>query len=187
MVSSAVYRYFPSRDALLTALIVEAYDAMGGAAERAERQVPRGDALGRVRAIAHAMRTWALANPNEYALIFGSPVPGYVAPDITIGPASRIPVLLIDVLRDHPGGEVDPVPLPPRVERAIEPLRSQLAPDLDPTRLALGYTLWEFILGAISIEVFGHQVNVIDARAQMRRSFFDEQVTRVAALTFGSV
>ena len=33
MVSSALYRYFPSRDDLLTALIVDAYDAVGAAAE----------------------------------------------------------------------------------------------------------------------------------------------------------
>ena len=39
MVSSAVYRYFPSRDELLTALIVDAYEAVGAAAEQAERKV----------------------------------------------------------------------------------------------------------------------------------------------------
>ena len=37
MVSSAVYRYVPNRDALLTALIIESYDALGAAAEEAER------------------------------------------------------------------------------------------------------------------------------------------------------
>ena len=36
LVSSALYRYFPSRDALLTALIVDAYDAVGAAAEQAD-------------------------------------------------------------------------------------------------------------------------------------------------------
>ncbi|MEM8705271.1 MAG: helix-turn-helix domain-containing protein, partial [Actinomycetota bacterium] len=56
MVSSAIYRYFPSRDALLTQLIVEAYDAVGSAAEHAEAEVDRDDLGGRFAAIAHGIR-----------------------------------------------------------------------------------------------------------------------------------
>src|SRR3954469_6706262 len=84
MVSSAVYRYFPSRDDLLTALIVDAYDAVGAALEQADAAHPRADHLGRWLAIAGALRVWALANPQEYALIYGSPIPGYQAPADTI-------------------------------------------------------------------------------------------------------
>src|ERR1700733_12038987 len=87
MVSSALYRYFPSRDDLLTALIIDAYDAMG---EVAETAIAAG-ARPRVRWLAacHAIRGWALAHPHEYSLIYGSPVPGYRAPQATVGPASR--------------------------------------------------------------------------------------------------
>src|SRR3954471_6501176 len=74
MVSSALYRYFASRDDLLTALIVDAYDAVGAAAERAEAATDRADLLGRWLATARAVRAWTLANPHEYALIYGSPV-----------------------------------------------------------------------------------------------------------------
>ena len=85
MASSAVYRYVASRDDLLTRLIIDAYDALGAAAEAADRAA--GPALaGRWAAICGAVRDWALANPNEYALIYGSPVPGYVAPAETVGP-----------------------------------------------------------------------------------------------------
>ena len=100
MVSSAVYRYFPSRDELLTALIIDAYDSVADAAETAEGAVPRTDPLGRWMATCHAVRAWALANPHEYALIFGSPIPGYAAPQDTIDPAARIPSLLLAVLSD---------------------------------------------------------------------------------------
>lgn len=74
----------PSRDDLLTALIVDAYDAydaydaVGEAAERAAART--GEAVGwtgRWVAVASAVRTWAPAHPHEYALIYGSPVPGY--------------------------------------------------------------------------------------------------------------
>src|SRR5204863_3789612 len=76
MVSSALYRYFASRDDLLTALIIDAYDAMGEAAERADASVTeRTDLTGRWQAICRGVRAWALAHPAEYALLFGTPVP----------------------------------------------------------------------------------------------------------------
>lgn len=102
MVSSALYRYFPSRDDLLTALIIDAYNAVGEAAEEASAEVAvaAGGPRARWAAVCHAVRGWALANPHEYALIYGSPVPGYRAPTATIGPASRVPLALVRVLRD---------------------------------------------------------------------------------------
>src|SRR3984885_3114705 len=73
MVSSALYRYYPSRDDLLTALIIDAYDAVGAAAEQAI--VGPGPARERLIAACHAVRDWARSNPQEYALVYGSPVP----------------------------------------------------------------------------------------------------------------
>src|SRR4029077_14703471 len=74
MVSSAVYRYFPSRDDLLTALIVDAYDAAGQAAEDADTAAIGRGLDDRWLAVAGAIRDWARANPHEYALVYGSPV-----------------------------------------------------------------------------------------------------------------
>ena len=84
MASSALYRYFKSRDELLTRLIIDAYDSLGAAAEVREATIDRNDLAGRFTAICEAVRAWALAHPNEYALIYGSPVPGYVAPADTV-------------------------------------------------------------------------------------------------------
>ena len=89
MVSSGIYRYFPSRDELLTALIIDAYNDIG-AAERADASCDRCDFFGRWRAACGAARSWALEHPHEYALVYGSPVPGYRAPQDTVGPASRV-------------------------------------------------------------------------------------------------
>ena len=86
MVSSAIYRYFPSRDDLLTALIVDGYNAIGEVAEQADAACPAGEYTGRWLAVCRAVRDWALAHPHEYALVYGSPVPGYQAPQQTIGP-----------------------------------------------------------------------------------------------------
>src|SRR5207247_659822 len=86
MVSSAVYRYFPSRDDLLTALIIDGYNAIGAAAEQADAACRRGDHRGRWLSACRSVRDWALAHPHEYSLVYGSPVPGYRAPEQTIGP-----------------------------------------------------------------------------------------------------
>src|SRR3981189_932442 len=95
MVSSAVYRYFPSRDDLLTALIIEAFDAVGQAAEMADASRPRQDLEGRGLAVSRAVRRWAGAHPQQYALVYGSPVPGYQAPTDTVDPASRVSLVLL--------------------------------------------------------------------------------------------
>ncbi len=97
MVSSALYRYYPSRDDLLTALIIDAYNALGDVAEQAVAGA--GPARERWVAACRAIRDWARSNPHEYALIYGSPVPGYRAPEATIGPASRVPLALVGVVR----------------------------------------------------------------------------------------
>ena len=100
MASSALYRYFKSRDELLTRLIIDAYDSLGAAAEASEVTIDRNDLAGRFTDICEAVRAWALAHPNEYALIYGSPVPGYVAPADTVPPATRVTTLLLTIIVD---------------------------------------------------------------------------------------
>ena len=101
MVSSALYRYFASRDDLLTALIIDAYNALGAAVEDADAAVTeRSDLRGRLLILGRAVRRWALANPAEYALIFGSPVPGYAAPADTVVAAQRTPDVLLGIFVD---------------------------------------------------------------------------------------
>jgi AcrR family transcriptional regulator len=182
MVSSAVYRYFASRDDLLTALIVDAYDAIGSVAEQAEAAVDRIDLLGRWLATCNAVRDWAVATPHEYALIYGSPVPGYRAPVDTIEPATRVPALIGGILRDGfttgalaaESGE----PVPPQVRTNLAPAAAHISPDAPPTLLARGMTAWIHLYGAVSFELFGHLDNVIDDRDR----FFDYQMRSVAGL-----
>ncbi|MEU3248976.1 TetR/AcrR family transcriptional regulator, partial [Streptomyces sp. NPDC006875] len=106
MASSALYRYFPSRDDLLTALIIDAYDSLGESAEAAHAGIAgtAGTAAGGPRdrwiTVCVAARRWALDHPHEYALIYGSPVPGYTAPQTTVPAASRVGLLLVGILRD---------------------------------------------------------------------------------------
>ncbi|HEX4248382.1 MAG TPA: TetR/AcrR family transcriptional regulator, partial [Pseudonocardia sp.] len=111
MVSSALYRYFHSRDDLLTTLILEAYEALGDAAESADRAHSDASPTRRWRAVCTAVRDWAVRHPHEYALIYGSPIPGYRAPQDTVAHAARVPLLVLGILRDaHAGGQLTAVP-----------------------------------------------------------------------------
>lgn len=102
MVSSAVYRYFPSRDDLLTALLITDYDELGAAVEAAGAAA--GPAPGaRWVAMCRAIRDWSIAHPGDFALLFGSPVPGYAAPRETVVPATRTTLALVRVVADAVG------------------------------------------------------------------------------------
>jgi AcrR family transcriptional regulator len=179
MVSSAMYRYFPSRDDLLTALLLDAYDALGSAAEAAESSVRRRNLLGRWLAITGATRAWALAQPQEYALIFGSPVPGYRVPTGMADPAARIPLLLIGLLTDAVAAGRDPAgadrPLPRAVRADLRSVHSRVAPTLSERQLAATVMAWTELIGSISLELFGHLHNVISDH----RSYFDYHMQSV--------
>lgn len=164
MVSSAVYRYVASRDDLLTALIVEAYDAFGAAAEESEDAVAVDDLRGRWRALCWGARTWAHDHPHEWALLFGSPVPGYAAPQTTVDPATRVPRRMVRLLHDAvaagvrlPDGEVDPA-----VRAAIGPVQEFFGDDLPAETVVRGLMAWTHLTGAISHELFGHRRNGAD-------------------------
>lgn len=163
LVSSAVYRYFPSRDDLLTRLIIDGYHEYGQAVEDAEAGVERSAFAERFRAAAGALRAWALANPNTYALIYGSPVPGYHAPQDTIAAASRAGLVLIRVLEDAAqSGHVFPVDgesAPPG--ETVAGLAEQLGSKLAPSVLAPAVDSWSHLMGLISFETFGQYRNMI--------------------------
>src|SRR5690606_24894872 len=90
MAPSAVYRYFPNRDALLTALIVSAYEGLGAAAREAEAGVDREDHLGRWHAVFRAVRAWSLTPRPEGALTYAPPAPRHLPPEGTVGPAAGV-------------------------------------------------------------------------------------------------
>lgn len=179
MASSAVYRYFPSRDALLTALIVDAYNALGHAAENADAAIGnRDDHLGRWRAIANAVRDWAIAHPHEYALIYGTPIPGYEAPQDTIDPASRVTLVLLGLLRDippPPGGLT--VPISEELAAQTQNVRDLSELDLPDDQILRGITAWVLIYGLVNFELFGSFKNSFDDAGPL----FAHQVDLMAA------
>ena len=180
MASSAVYRYFASRDDLLTALIIEAYDSVGDAAERAAAEAGDVSDADRLVAVGLAVREWALADPHQWALIYGSPVPGYQAPQDTITPATRVIFQLAAIVRDaYQAGRLAPQPeITGRFAEELAAVADQLGPDI-PARL-VGTTMATFVqlLGAVSAELFGQLNKSVD---EDRRGFLEFQLRGSAA------
>ncbi|WP_127125794.1 TetR/AcrR family transcriptional regulator [Georgenia sp. SYP-B2076] len=180
MAPSAVYRYFPSRDALLTALIIDAYEGVGEAARVAEEPCPRDDHAGRWLAVFRAVRQWGLAHPHEYALIYGSPVPGYRAPEDTVVPATGVVLRLARIAVDAGRGPgLDPAPAPPlsaalradardRAADAAATMPDDVAAvltDVEPIVVVAVIDAWTLLFGAVSFELFGHYHRTVEARA----------------------
>ena len=174
VVLSAIYRYFPSRDDLLTALILDAYTALGSAVAAAEGAVDRTDFAGRFLAVCHAVRDWALANPHEYALIYGSPVPGYAAPTDTVAVATRAVTVLGGILEDAARAGLlrhDDL-LPPDVAGEIERVGETIAPSVPLGALGRALGSWIQLFGFVSFEIFGQLNNAVELPGPL----FDHQM-----------
>lgn len=178
MASSAVYRYFASRDELLTALIIEAYDSVGAAAERAADGID--GYADRLVAVCHAVRDWALAEPHQWALIYGSPVPGYQAPQDTIGPATRVVLLIAGIVRDaHLAGlTAEREPITGRYAEELAAVGAQVGTDIPPRLVGATVAAFIQLCGAVSAELFGQLNNGVD---EDRRGFFEFQMRGAAA------
>jgi AcrR family transcriptional regulator len=178
MVSSALYRYFPSRDELLTALIIDAYDALGAEAEAAARDQENQRAAW--LAVCHAVRDWARKHPHEYSLIYGSPVSGYKAPESTIQPASRVAVVLLGLLaKAHAEGTLAPLdetPGPSGVLVEQAGAMAAIAPDVPEKVLIRAVIAWTQLFGMISFELYGQLVGTMDPADE----FFAHAATQMA-------
>lgn len=167
MSSSAVYRYFASRDELLTALIIEAYDELGAAGEQADASVARRTSYAlRWEEACQAIRSWALAHPHDYALLYGSPVPGYAAPRDTVTPASRVTRVLIGIWIDATAAGIRPVApqahAPRRLRDAITGLRDFSEGTLDDTAILALLHAWAQVIGTLTLELFGHIAGAVE-------------------------
>jgi AcrR family transcriptional regulator len=195
-----VYRYFPSRDDLLTALLITDYDELGAAVEAAGAAA--GPAPGaRWVAMCRAIRDWSIAHPGDFALLFGSPVPGYAAPRETVVPATRTTLALVRVVADavgsgapgasgssvtstpgaagRPGSPTAPPAAPgaagPAVADGVATLRS-FGITLPDEVLVRTLMAWTTVFGTISFELFGHFVGSVSDPA----AYFDQVIVRLA-------
>lgn len=160
VVSSAIYRYVPSRDDLLTLLVVDAYTELGEAVDSAVAACEPDDLAGRWGAVCGAVRDWALREPSRYGLVFGTPVPGYHAPaEQTTGPGTRVVMQLLRLAADAQRAGATPLTVQRRAPKVLrgdaERIRSESGLVVSDEMLTAAVLAWVSLFGAVSFEVFG--------------------------------
>lgn len=155
----AIYNYYPNRDALVTALIIDAFQSFGDSQLVACNAIAASDLVGQLLAIGLAYRSWALAHPQHYQLIFGTLIPGYGAPAEHVRPLGmRSMSALVSVMQNlHQARRLkaEDVPLlqPECFQSygaAQQPIRDQ---DFLPVSVAI--LIWSRVHGLVSLELNG--------------------------------
>jgi AcrR family transcriptional regulator len=146
----ALYRYFSSRDELLTELVIDAYDDVAAALRTATSTTSKRVRDGRFEALARAYRAWAIAQPHRYRLLYGPPLPGYEAHTRRLIEASGASMdLLLEVVPPD-GGDTRPT-------RALASQASDWASDrglhADPATAVRALLTWSRLHGFVSLEI----------------------------------
>jgi len=169
----SIYNYFPSRDDLVTALIVDAYNSLADAQESAAQNLTADDLSGRLFELGLAYRAWTVTYPQRYQLIFGTPIPHYHAPDeITLPAAARALIPLTRVVQAlYTAGKL-------RIER-LSPLTSKLEVMLkawqvfegssDIEVLYLTFIIWSRLHGMVTLEIGNQIPSFMDDPAELYR------------------
>ncbi|MFJ2753918.1 TetR-like C-terminal domain-containing protein [Streptomyces sp. NPDC087297] len=178
---------FPHRDDLLTALVIDAYDASGEAMEQADAAAAGAGASGgaRLLAVTRALRQWSFDNTAEFTLIYGSPVPDYHAPQETVPSASRTPAVLAGIVRSAlEAGELAPprraVPGPPLLLPEATLLFGGVPEAPFSDIIERGIVLWSNLIGLLVFQVFSRTHDSVRDEG----AFFDYAIA-VAAESIG--
>lgn len=184
MTSSALYRYFTSRDELLNSLVVDGFSSLADALEAAEAELDPDPGAGGWLHLAAAHRRWALDHPTEYALIYGTPVPGLESgsDECHVQMKRGVNVLFRCMMSGLGRGEFDAKAMEATISRGLrerlEQWRTELGLDLPPAALAGCLFAWTQLHGAVSVELFGH----LPIQFQPADELFDQQMRQVVAV-----
>jgi AcrR family transcriptional regulator len=155
----AIYNYFRDRDALVTALIIDAYTSFGDSQLEARDAIPEGRLVERFRAIGMAYRQWALTYPQRYQLIFGTPIPGYEAPTLEVLPSAARSlsalVSVIDALRINGQLQAEDFPKIKKGHEQQFDVWKSYAGNYDILALSVAMIVWSRVHGLISLEIAG--------------------------------
>lgn len=174
----AIYNYFPNRDALVTALIVDAFTSLGDAQKKTVEGISASKLEARFTALGLAYRDWAIQYEQRYQLIFGTPIPGYAAPEDTTLPAAAwalVPLMeAIQALYDADQLRVERLPkLTPALKSMLgawQEFVRNAGSELHIEVLYLVYIVWSRVHGLVALEL-GHQTPsfITDAGEIFRR------------------
>jgi AcrR family transcriptional regulator len=153
----ALYRYFPSRDELVSALIEDAYRWFAEALEKARDSADPGDSGAQFRALCLAYRQWALEHPQPYSLLFGSPAPGHPLSAAAGQVADRSFEILLETIRaalqtGRLASTEQTLRLTPALAAQINRLQGS-DPAYPAAAVYLALASWSFIHGIVSLEL----------------------------------
>lgn len=156
----AIYNYFPDRDALVTALIIDAYTSFGDWQIAASSSIP-GDAYqARMKAIGLAYRKWAHTFPQRYQLIFGTPIPGYAAPMEEVLPSSARSISalfgVVESIRAAGKLRVDSHPEVQEESKIQYEFWLSQVTDVHPLSMYIAMLIWTRVHGIVSLEIQGN-------------------------------
>lgn len=160
MTAPGLYRYYPSRDDLVTVLIIEAFNSFSVALETSRDACKPDDHVARFRAVCKAYFQWAISNPQKYALIFGTPVPGYVL-DQRAGPAAQRGFLVLQTVIGEAytagkiTGDAVTIRMPAALKSQYEVLKKYGMPYV-PVVTQLALSTWSMVHGMASLYLYGY-------------------------------
>jgi AcrR family transcriptional regulator len=181
MTSSALYRYFASRDELLRELMVDGFSSLADSLESAERELDDDTGIERWLQLASAHRRWALEHPAQYSLIFGTPVPGLDSESeechaqMKRGVNVLFRCMMTGLARGELDGKAMEDSLTPSLRKRLHEWRDELAYDLSTSALAGCLFAWAQLHGAVSLELFGH----LPPQLQPGDELFEHQMRQV--------
>lgn len=153
----AIYNYFPDRDALVTALIIDAYTSFGDFQLAARDEIPADQIIERLKAIGEMYRQWARTYPQRYQLIFGTPLPGYQAPLMEVLPSgARSLSALVSVVDDLRIADKLRSQDFPKIQPGYEPqfeVWKGFAGNYDILSLSVSMIIWSRVHGLVSLEI----------------------------------
>ncbi len=156
----AIYNYFPDRDALVTALIIDAFTSFGDWQLEARDSVHAGDLVGRMKAIGLAYRGWAHTYPQRYQLIFGTPIPGYETPTEKVFPFSARSITasfsVVESFRAAGKLKADSFPeVKDEFKAGYEMWKTQVG-EVHPLSVFVAMIIWARVHGVVSLEIQGN-------------------------------
>lgn len=178
MSTPALYRYYPDRDALVTALISDAFASFAEWLEAACEKLPPNDHAGRFHALGIAYRQWAITYPQRYSLIFVTPVPGYQFPPEAESVGQRAFMVVVSTLaaayyarKLHVSTEF--ARLPKKMLKYLNAMFKERDIPYPPEIFCLAIIAWDQIHGAISLELHGILDSMLNGYKEI---FFEHQM-----------
>ncbi|MEI8081402.1 MAG: TetR/AcrR family transcriptional regulator [Actinomycetes bacterium] len=167
MTAPALYRYVDSLDALVELMCVDAFDELCTAMEVARDAQPGAAVMDRLAAASRAFRTWAIANPAEFGLVFSTPLR---APHDPTNPTPAqqgsqrfggiFSALFLELWMSAPFDVPAPDELAPGLVEGLFQLGQWLTEvaeaDFPPGALVAFIDAWTRLHGAVALETFHH-------------------------------